>query len=131
MAFVVSAILYIIALDFALATVSIMPQFFLSMQNSTVRKEDLEKAVLYQVRKMADMLTEEKAISRKTHKDGRKAVLEIMVTDSTKEMARWKSTKMHLYEQYKDGEISQENYIGRIEKGKVRLKELEREKDAV
>lgn len=87
--------------------------------------------MLYQVRKMADMLTEEKAISRKTHKDGRKAVLEIMVTDSTKEMARWKSTKMHLYEQYKDGEISQENYIGRIEKGKVRLKELEREKDAV
>lgn len=46
-----------------------------------------------------------------------------MVADSTKEMARWKSTKMHLYEQYKAGEIS------RIEKGKVRLEELEREKD--
>lgn len=52
-----------------------------------------------------------------------------MVADSTKEMARWKSTKMHLYEQYKAGEISREKYIGRIEKGKVRLEELEREKD--
>ncbi len=91
----------------------------------TVRKEELEKAVLCQVRKMADMLTEEKNIRRKTHKDGRKAVLETMVTDSTKEMAQWKGTKMHLYEQYKAGEISRENYMDRIEKGRIRMEELE------
>lgn len=85
--------------------------------------------MLCQVRKMADMLTEEKVIRRKTHKDGRKAVLETMVADSTKEIARWKGTKMHLYEQHKAGKISRENYIDRIEKGKVRLEELKREKD--
>ena len=81
--------------------------------------------MLCQVRKMADMLTEEKDIRRKTHKDGRKAVLETIVADSIKEMARWKGTKMHLYEQYKAGEISRENYLDRIEKGRVRMEELE------
>lgn len=97
-------------------------------QKVNVRREDLEEAVLCQVRKMADMLTEEKDIRWKTHKDGRKAVLETIVADSTKEMARWKGTKMHLYEQYKAREISRENYLDQIEKGKVWLKELEREK---
>lgn len=80
----------------------------------------MEEAVLCQVRKMADMLTEERGIRRKTHKDGRKAVFETMVADSTKEMARWKGTKMHLYEQYKAGEISRENYMDRIEKDRLK-----------
>lgn len=39
-------------------------------------KEDLEEAVLCQVRKMTDVLTEENAMRREMHKNGRKAVLE-------------------------------------------------------
>lgn len=48
-----------------------------------------------------------------------------MIADSAKELARWKGTKMRLYEQYKAGEISREDYKERIEKGKVRMEELE------
>lgn len=39
-------------------------------------KEDLEEAVLCQVRKMTDVLTEENSMRREMHKNGRKAVLE-------------------------------------------------------
>ena len=49
-----------------------------------------------------------------------------MIADSTKELAQWKGTKMRLYEWYKAGEVSREEYMERIEKGRVRMEELER-----
>lgn len=94
-------------------------------QKVNVRQEELEDAVLCQVRKMADMLIEARDIRRKTHQDGRKAVLETAVADSAKEMAQWKNTKVHLYEQYKAGEISREDYLARMERGRARMEELE------
>jgi len=75
---------------------------------------------------MADMLMEERDVCRKADKDSGEAVLEEIVSDSTKEAARWKVTKMHLYEQYKAGEVSREVYMEQIEKGKIRMEELER-----
>lgn len=90
----------------------------------TGRKE-LEDAVLGQVRVMADMLAEERDARRKVHKDGRRTELETVVSDATKEMVQWKGTKVHLYEQYKAGEISREDYMERIESGRVRMEQLE------
>jgi len=94
-------------------------------QKVEVSRKELEDAVLDQVRVMADMLTEERGIRREAQKNSKESALEIKVADSTKEMARWKGTKMRLYEQYKAGKISRENYIDRIEKGRVRMEELE------
>lgn len=94
-------------------------------QRVNVRREDLEEAVLCQVRKMADMLLEERDARRKAHKDGRREELETVVSDAAKEMDRWKGTKVHLYEQYKAGEISREDYMERIGRGRVRMEELE------
>lgn len=54
-----------------------------------------------------------------------KAVLEKLIADSEREMQQWKNTKLSLYEQYKAGSLSREGYIGKIEKGKKRLLELE------
>lgn len=85
----------------------------------------MEEAVLCQVRKMADMLSEERDARRKAHKDGRREELETVVSDAAKEMDRWKGTKVHLYEQYKAGEISREGYMERIGKGRARMEELE------
>ncbi len=94
-------------------------------QQVNVRKKELEDAVLEQVRVMADMLAEERDACRKTHKDGRKAELETAVSDATKEMSQWKGAKVHLYEQYKTGEISREDYKEQIERGRARMEELE------
>lgn len=47
-----------------------------------------------------------------------------------KEMARWKDTKLHLYKQYKAGKITREDYVARIEKGRIRMEELEQIKSA-
>ena len=52
--------------------------------------------------------------------------LDAVIADSTKELAQWKGTKMRLYEWYKAGEDSREEYMERIEKGRVRMEELER-----
>lgn len=71
--------------------------------------------MLAQAGVMADMLSEERDAHRKTHKDGRREELEIVVSDAAKEMDRWKGTKVHLYEQYKAGEISREGYMERME----------------
>ena len=87
--------------------------------------KELEDAVLCQVRGMAAMLIEARNIRKKVQKNDRKTVLETTVADSTKEMARWKDTKVRLYEQYKAGTITREDYVARIEKGKIRMEELE------
>ena len=52
--------------------------------------------------------------------------LDALIADSTRELAQWKGTKMRLYEWYKAGEVSREEYMERIEKGRVRMEELER-----
>lgn len=94
-------------------------------QRINVMREELEDAVLCQVRGMADMLIEARNNRKKAPKNDRKAVLETTIADSTKEAARWKDTKVRLYEQYKAGTVTREDYISRIEKGRVRLEELE------
>lgn len=94
-------------------------------QKVNIRMKELEDVVLCQVRGMADMLIEAKNIRKKTQKNDRKTVLETTVADSAKEMARWKDTKVRLYEQYKAGAISREDYVARIEKGRIRMEELE------
>lgn len=100
-------------------------QFENDCQRVNVRIKELEDAVLCQVRGMAVMLIEARNIRKKVQKNDRKTVLETTVADSTKEMARWKDTKVRLYEQYKAGTITREDYVVRIEKGKVRMEELE------
>ena len=94
-------------------------------QKVNVRKKGLEDAVLGQVRVMADMLLEERDARQKTHKDVRREELETAVSDATKEMSQWKGAKVHLYEQYKAGEISREDYMERIERGRARMEGLE------
>ena len=89
-----------------------------------IRMKELEDAVLCQVRGMAAMLIEARNIRKKVQKNDRKTVLETTVADSTKEMARWKDTKIRLYEQYKAGTITREDYVARIEKGKAGMEEL-------
>lgn len=100
-------------------------QFENDCQRVNVRIKELEDAVLCQVRGMAVMLIEARNIRKKVQKNDRKTVLETTVADSTKEMARWKDTKVRLYEQYKTGTITREDYVARIEKGKARMEELE------
>lgn len=97
-------------------------------QKINIMKKELEDAVLCQVRGMADMLAEERVIRKKAkaQKDDRKTVLETMIGDSAKEMARWKDTKMRLYEQYKAGTTAREDYLAQIESGRARMEELER-----
>jgi len=98
-------------------------------QRVKVSRQELEDAVLSQVRVMADMLMEERDVRRKAGSGSRETVLEAIVADSTKEAARWKAAKMRLYEQYKAGEISREVYMERIDIGRVRMEELERTRD--
>ncbi len=100
-------------------------QFENDCQRVNVRIIELEDAVLCQVRGMAAMLIEAKNIRKNAQKNDRKKVLETTVDDSTREMARWKDTKVRLYEQYKAGTITREDYVARIEKGKIRMEELE------
>lgn len=99
-------------------------------QSINIAKEELENAVLCQVRGMADMLIEARAVRKKAHKHDRKSTLETTVADSEKEMSRWKDTKLNLYEQYKAGKITREDYMARIEKGRIRMEELEQIKSA-
>lgn len=75
---------------------------------------------------MADMLMEERAVRREAGKGDRVAELEGRIADGTKEAAQWKGMKMRLYERYKAGEISREDYVERIETGRARMEELER-----
>ena len=94
-------------------------------QRINVMREALEDAVLCQVRGMADTLIEARSIGKKAQKNDWKTVLETKAADSAKEMARWKDMKVRLYEQYKTGTIAREDYVARIEKGKLRMEELE------
>lgn len=94
-------------------------------QKINVRKKELEDAVLCQARGMADMLVEARDIRKKAQKNDQRAALETTVADSAKEMSRWKDTKVRLYEQYKAGTVTREDYLARIEKGKIRMEELE------
>lgn len=94
-------------------------------QKINIRMKELEDTVLCQVRGMAAMLIEAKKIRRKVQKNDRRTVLETTVADSAKEIARWKDTKVRLYEQYKAGTITREDYVTRIDKGKERMEELE------
>lgn len=71
------------------------------------------------------MLIEARAVLKKAHKDDRKSTLETTVADSIKETAHWKDTKLHLYEQYKAETITREDYVAQIEKGKIRMEELD------
>ena len=95
-------------------------------QRVKVSQKELEEAVLCQVKAMADMIMETRNIRRKAHRNDRKAVLETTAADCAKELARWKDTKVYLYEQYKAAAITREDYIARIEKGRIRAEELER-----
>ena len=52
--------------------------------------------------------------------------LDALIADSTRELAQWKGTKMRLYEWYKAGEVSREDYMALIEEGRARVEELER-----
>lgn len=71
------------------------------------------------------MLIEAKNIRRKAQKNDWRTILETMVADSAKEIARWKDTKVCLYKQYKAGTITREDYVTWIDKGKARMEELE------
>lgn len=95
-------------------------------QKVEVSRAELEGAVLEQVRVMADMLMEDRVVRREAGKGDRAAELEGRIADGTKEAARWKGTKMRLYERYRAGEISREDYVERIETGRARMEELER-----
>ncbi len=92
-------------------------------------KEEIESAVLCQVKGMADMMIEARNIRKKAQKNDRKTVLETMIVDSSKEIVRWKDMKVRLYEQYKAGTITREDYVARIEEGKARMEELEQIRD--
>lgn len=98
-------------------------QFENDCQRVNVRIKEIEDAVLCQVKGMAAMLIEARNIRRKVQKNDRKTVLETAVADSIKEMARWKDTKFRLYEQYKAGTVTREDYVARIERGRVRMEE--------
>ena len=78
---------------------------------------------------MAEIMMEQRAARKKVGKNKRKPELEKIIADSDREILHWKNTKLSLYEQYKAGSISREGYIAKIEKGKIRLEELERIKD--
>ncbi|MEZ3490882.1 MAG: recombinase family protein [Lachnospiraceae bacterium] len=95
-------------------------------QRVEVSRKEIEDAVLEQVRVMADMLMEERVVRREARKGNKASELDAVIADSTKELAQWKGTKMRLYEWYKSGEVSREEYMERIEKGRVRMEELER-----
>ena len=71
------------------------------------------------------MLIEARTIRKKAQRNDRKTVLETTLSDSAREVAHWKDTKVRLYEQYKAGMITRESYVAQIERGKVRMKELE------
>ncbi len=98
-------------------------------QKVNVVKEEIESAVLCQVKGMADMMIEARNIRKKAQKNDRKTVLETMIVDSSKEIVRWKDMKVRLYEQYKAGTITREDYVARIEEGKARMEELEQIRD--
>lgn len=83
-----------------------------------------------QVRKMADMLIEARTIRKKAQRNDRKTVLETTLSDSAREAAHWKDTKVRLYEQYKAGMITRESYVEQIESGKARMEELEQIRSA-
>ncbi|MDE6973155.1 MAG: recombinase family protein [Lachnospiraceae bacterium] len=99
-------------------------------QRISIKGKELEDAVLHQVRAMADALAEERNAKESAYRDDGKAVLETTVANNEREMARWKDTKMRLYEQYKAGTITREIYVARIEKGRTRMEELEKVKNA-
>ena len=99
-------------------------------QKININRNELENTVLCQVRKMADMLIEARTIRKKAQRNDRKTVLETTLSDSAREVAHWKDTKVRLYEQYKAGMITRESYVAQIESGKARMEELEQIRSA-
>lgn len=98
-------------------------------QKTSIWQDDLENAVLCQIRNMADIMMERRTASKDSGREERKAALEKLIADSEREMRQWKNTKLSLYEQYKAGSLSREGYIGKIERGKKRLEELDKIKE--
>lgn len=95
-------------------------------QRINVNHNELEKAVLCQAKQMTDMLIEARTIRNKACVNDKKVAFQTMLANSKKEMARWKEEKICLYEQYKAGAITRDCYVVQIEKGKVRMEELEK-----
>ena len=98
-------------------------------QNVRTSEENLHEAVTCQIISMASVLVDERTAIKKQGKDSRKTVLESIVSNNMKAISQWKDTKVNLYEQYKDGKITKENYITEMEKGKAKLLELEQDKE--
>ena len=98
-------------------------------QKVNIWQDDLENAVLCQVRTMADIIIEQRTARKDSGRYERKTVLEKLIADSGREMQQWKNTKLSLYEQYKAGSLSREEYIGKIERGRKRQEELEKIKE--
>lgn len=98
-------------------------------QKVNIWQDDLENAVLCQVRTMADIIIEQRTARKDSGRYERKTVLEKLIADRGREMQQWKNTKLSLYEQYKAGSLSREEYIGKIERGRKRQEELEKIKE--
>jgi len=94
-------------------------------RNIFIPRKKLEDAVLCQVRGMVAVLAESRAVDRKADAGGRKAALEKTVSDCEKELRHLRETKMRLYEQYREGGIVREEYLGEAGKVKDRMGELE------
>lgn len=98
-------------------------------QKVHMNEKKLQQAVLCQVKSMADVLAGARTANQKAKKENRKAVFKGIVRNNMKEMSQWKDTKITLYGQYRDGRITKEQYMERMEKGKTRLLELEKKKE--
>jgi hypothetical protein len=90
-----------------------------------IPKEELEEAVMASVQVMAKVILGKIERSKcREEVDERKRVT-IKIKDNAAEIERWKSTKMQLYEEYRSGASSKADYLSKMEKGKLRLAELE------
>lgn len=88
-------------------------------------KISIAKLYGFRLDSCSDMLIEARNNRKNTPQNNRKEVLKTTVADSAKEIARWKDAKIRLYEQYKAEIITREDYVARIEKGGIRMEELE------
>ena len=70
-------------------------------QKASIWQDDLENAVLCQVRNMADVMIGQRAVRKDSGREERKTALEKLIADSEREKQQWKNTKLSLYEKYK------------------------------
>lgn len=96
-----------------------------------IPRKKLEDAVLCQVRGMAAVLAQSRADGRAAEPGGRKAALEKTVSDCEKELRHLKEMKVRLYEQYKAGGITREEYLGQAGNVKERMAGLEQDRGRV